>query len=219
MSPSGAGRMLGLPVPVWLVALGAVPIVGGVARLLQLFGGGAPTPDDLRFTEAPIPVTLHIVAATLYSLVGAFQFDSDLRLRASNLHRTLGRFAVICGTIVAVSGLWMALASPIPSGLQGELLRVARVAVGAGMTLSLVMGVVAIRAGKVRRHMTWMARAYGLAMGAGTQAILLLPPTLLLGEVTGLPRDITMMAAWSLNLWVVERAFSSVALPAVARAV
>ncbi len=190
--------------PVWLVALAVIPILGGAARLMQLSGSSASTPADMRFTEASMPVTLHIVSAILYSLVGAFQFDTRLRSRRRNLHRMLGRVAVACGGIVALSGLWLALASPIPLGLQGDLLRVARVAVASGMAMSLVLGIVAIRAGHVPSHMTWMARAYALAMGAGTQALLLLPPTPLFGEVTGLPRDITMTAAWLLNLAVVE---------------
>lgn len=35
----------------------------------------------------------------------------------------LGGFAVACGLTVGLTGLWMTLASAIPSGLQGELLR------------------------------------------------------------------------------------------------
>jgi hypothetical protein len=49
-----------------------------------------------------------------------------------------------------------------------------------------------------------MMRAYALAQGAGTQALLLLPPTLVSGPVLGLPRDIVLSAAWALNIGVVE---------------
>ena len=149
-------------------------------------------------------MTLHIIAATFYCLVGAFQFDSGLRSRWLALHRVLGRLTVTCGLIVGLTGLWMTLASEIPSGLQGELLRVVRVAVAASMVAFLVLGVMTIRAGHMRRHLAWMARAYALAQGAGTQALLLLPPTLAFGEITGLGRDLAMTAAWLLNLWVVE---------------
>ncbi len=198
------GRLFTLPLPTWLVVLSVIPLLGGAARLLQLIAGGTPTPADLRFVQAPLPVTLHILAATFYSLAGAFQFDRGLRNRRPVLHRVLGRIVVACGAIVALTGLWMTMASEIPPGLQGELLRLVRLAVGAGMAASLVLGVVAIRAGLVHAHQAWMARAYALAMGAGTQALLLLPPTLAYGEITGLGRDLAMTAAWLVNLAVVE---------------
>jgi uncharacterized membrane protein len=198
------GHIAGLPLPTWLVALSIVPLLGGMARLLQLTSGDAPAPEDLRFAVAPLPVTLHIVAAAFYCLVGAFQFDSGLRGRWPALHHVLGRMTVACGVVVGMTGLWMTLASEIPVGLQGNLLRVVRVAVAASVVAFLVLGVAAIRAGQVRRHLAWMARAYALAQGAGTQALLLLPPTLAFGEITGLVRDLVMTAAWLLNLGVVE---------------
>jgi uncharacterized membrane protein len=128
-------------------------------------------------------VTLHIAAATIYSLVGAFQFDSDLRRRWPMLHRVLGRATVVGGIVVGLTGLWMTLASAIPLGLQGDLLRIVRVAVALGMVAALVLGVTAIRAGRVRRHLAWMARALCQRVG------------------TGHPRQ---MAAWLLNVGLVE---------------
>lgn len=49
-----------------------------------------------------------------------------------------------------------------------------------------------------------MLRAYALAQGAGTQALLCLPVMLVSGPVLGLPRDILLSAAWLLNLAVAE---------------
>jgi Predicted membrane protein (DUF2306) len=218
--PRAAGRFAGLSLPAWLIMLSGVPLLGGVARLLQLSSGEPPAAEDLRFAIAPLPVTLHIIAATFYCLVGAFQFGSSLRRRWLALHCVLGRLTVACGLVVGLTGLWMSLASEIPSGLQGELLRVVRVAVAASMVAFLVLGVMAIRASQVRRHLAWMARAYALAQGAGTQALLLLPPTLAFGEITGLVRDLAMTVAWLLNLWVVEWALAHPAqAPAAWRAV
>ena len=208
MNRAATARFAGLPLPVWLIALSIVPLLGGVARLLQLASADAPAPADLRFATMPLPVVLHIAAAAFYSLVGAFQFDAGLRHRRPALHRVLGRVTVACGLAVGLTGLWMTLASEIPPALQGELLRAVRVAVATSMVMFLVLGVMAIRAGRVRKHLAWMARAYALAQGAGTQALLLLPPTLVFGEVTGQVRELAMTAAWLLNLWVVERALA-----------
>ena len=49
-----------------------------------------------------------------------------------------------------------------------------------------------------------MVRAYALGQGAGTQVLLLLPVTVLAGEVTGLARDVVMTGAWLGNLAVAE---------------
>jgi hypothetical protein len=64
-----------------------------------------------------------------------------------------------------------------------------------------------------------MARAFALAQGAGTQALLLLPPTLVFGGITGLVRDLVMTAAWLLNSWVVERVLAHPAQVPAARRV
>jgi uncharacterized membrane protein len=149
-------------------------------------------------------VTLHNVVAAFYCLAGAFQCDRGLRGSRPVLHRVLGPMAAACGVTVAVTGLWLTITSGIRSSLQGDLLRVVRIAVGAGMAACLVLGVAAIRAGHVRTHQVWMARAYALAQGAGTQALLLLPPTIAFGEITGRLRDSATLAVRLPNLWVVE---------------
>jgi len=47
------GRVFGMPLPAWLVALSVIPLLGGVARLLQLTSGDAPAPSDLASTWRP----------------------------------------------------------------------------------------------------------------------------------------------------------------------
>ena len=68
----------------------------------------------------------------------------------------------------------------------------------------ICLAVLAIRRRDLARHEAWMIRAYALAQGAGTQAVLMLPPTLVLGEVTHLTRDVLMVLAWALNVVVAE---------------
>lgn len=49
-----------------------------------------------------------------------------------------------------------------------------------------------------------MMRAYALGQGAGTQVILFLPWTLLLGRPEALTRDLLMSLAWVINLALAE---------------
>ena len=79
-----------LKMPALLVGLSLVPILGGVARIKSLSDGAPVGADDARFFAAPMPVVLHIVAATIYALLGAFQFSTGIRLRWRAWHRRAG---------------------------------------------------------------------------------------------------------------------------------
>lgn len=193
-----------LRIALWLVALSVVPLLGGVARLAGMAGVDG-QPMDARFVQSPMPALVHILAASLFSVLGAFQFESRLRQAWPRWHRVAGRLVMLCGLLAATTGVWMTLAYVIPPELQGRILFWVRLAVGSGMALALVLALQAIRGGKVPSHTTWMLRAYALGQGASTQVLFLLPPQLLSGEaVTGLPRDLLMTAAWAANLFVAE---------------
>lgn len=187
-----------------LFALSAVPLVAGAARLAQLATGHLDA-SNARFGLAPWPVTLHILAATLFSVLGAIQLDPRSRAWAPGWHRATGAVALVSGLVVAASGVYMALTYAIPDALQGPVLRVTRLAVGGGMFISLLIALRAILARRFIAHGAWMLRAYALGMGAGTQVLVFLPLELFLaGPVQGLPRDILMAASWALNLAVAE---------------
>jgi hypothetical protein len=102
------------------VVLSVVPVVAGSLRLLEVAGGPQLLPTNPRIDASPAPVVVHIVAAALYALLGAFQFSTRLRRRRPRWHRTAGRFLVGAGLVVAVSGLWLTLFYPGAPG--GDLL-------------------------------------------------------------------------------------------------
>jgi uncharacterized membrane protein YozB (DUF420 family) len=211
--------MSSLPRPSWklltsLLLLSLVPVMAGVVRLAGLVtGAGGVTPENARFVAAPWPVALHIVCATVFCILGAFQLDSALRRRLPHLHRVAGRMAAPCGLIAALTGVWMTATYAIPESLQGPLLYAARMAAGLSMSLALVISVRAVRQGRIAQHSAWMLRAYALGQGAGTQVLLLLPVSLLAGAPTFLFRDVLMAAAWGLNLvvaeWIIRRRLPS----------
>jgi uncharacterized membrane protein len=189
-------------VPAAIVGLSTIPLLTGTLRLVQLAGGPELIPADARFEASPLPLVAHIVGAIVYLVVGAFQFVPGFRRRRPRWHRAAGRMLVVAGLFVAVSALWMTLLYPRMDG-TGDVLYLERLLFGSAMAASLVLGLAAIRRRDIARHRAWMMRAYALALGAGTQAF-----TVGLGEAlfgTGVvSHDLSMGAAWALNLGVAE---------------
>jgi hypothetical protein len=197
---------------VWLVIglilLSAIPLTGGAFRLNELSSGAEITQDNARFFASPLPVVLHIVGASVYALLGAFQFVSRLWQRGVSWHRWVGRLLLVpSGLIVALSGLWMTLFYPGTNSTAGAgalLLYVLRLVFGSGMFFSIIFGFIAIRRGDMIRHRSWMTRAYAIGLGAGTQALTGMVGALTIGTPNELEHALLMGAAWVINLAVAE---------------
>ena len=188
-------------VPVGLVALAAIPVLAGSARLVEILGGPELIATDPRFPASPAAIVIHVAAAIGYALLGAFQFSAGIRRRHPGWHRRAGR-TLVASVAVAFSALWMTLALPRKEG-TGDLLYVFRLLFGSGMAISIILGLAAIRRRDIARHRAAMTRAYALALGAGTQAF-----TVGFGEAlfgAGVVRtDLMMGAGWAINLAVAE---------------
>lgn len=190
-------------IPAALIALAFIPIVAGTFRLTMLAGGAAVTPENQRFFAAPVPVVLHIVSATLYCVVGAFQFAPGFRRNRPHWHRRAGRVLVGLGLVAALSGVWMALTYAIVPA-DTALLHGFRLFFGVAMAASIVLGFVAIRRRQVGVHQAWMRRAYAIGQGAGTQALSQIPLIMILGPLDPDTLALAMGGAWVLNLAVAE---------------
>lgn len=201
--PSARRTRSGSLVPAGLLLLGAVPVVAGAVRVTELSNGAAVTPDNVRFFAAPVPVVVHIVGATVFTVVGAFQFAPGLRRRRRGWHRAAGRLLVPAGLAAALSGVWLTLASDLPA-LDRGLLDVVRVVVGTAMAAAIVLGARAIRRGDVAAHGAWMTRGYAIGMGAGTQAVIFIPWMLVFDQPGRLSRALLMTSGWAINLAVAE---------------
>ncbi len=195
-------RRSGRWVPFGLLALAAIPVLAGTARLVELLGGPELIHTDARFIASPAPIVVHVVAAIGYAILGAFQFSAGIRRQHPGWHRRAGRVLVVLGMIVAVSALWMTLVYPQKQG-TGDLLYLFRLLFASAMASSLVLGLAAIRRRDIARHRAWMTRAYALALGAGTQVL-----TVGFGQAffgAGVVRtDLTMGAGWVINVAVAE---------------
>lgn len=194
-------------VPAGLIVLSLVPAAAGTARLSQL--GGPATVENARFVAAPGWVAVHVVAATVFSIVGAFQFSPGLRRRNRWWHRMAGRVLLPSAFAVAVTGLWMTLNLDVPAVDRGAVF-VERIVVGAAMLAALALSVEALRQWKYARHGEWMIRAYAIGLGAGTQVLTHLPWFILVDTHPGAtPRAVMMGGAWAINIavaeWIIRR--------------
>ena len=189
--------------PAALMALGVVPIVAGLHRLGQLVSAAEITPANSRFFAEPLPVVVHILAVIPFAVLGALQVASGFRRRHRRWHRNVGPVVAALGLVAALTGLWMAHFYPWPAG-DGELLYVFRLVFGAGMALSLVLALAAIRRRDFPAHGAWMLRGYAIGMGAGTQVLTHLPWFLLVGRPGELGRGLLMGAGWVINVAVAE---------------
>jgi uncharacterized membrane protein len=196
-------------IPLALLLLSAVPFAAGIARLAGLASGAEVNADNARFVAAPMPVVLHIIGASLFSILGAFQFSAGLRRRYPQWHRVGGRVVAASGVVTALSGLWMTMVYPIPAELQGDLLCGVRELVSIGMLASITTAILAVMQREIATHRAWMIRAYALGQGAGMQVVVLLPWMLLRGAPNVWQRDVLMTVAWALNLliaeWIIRR--------------
>ncbi|MCB9134110.1 MAG: DUF2306 domain-containing protein [Anaerolineales bacterium] len=199
-------------IPAGLILLSTVPMLAGAARMTQLIGGAEITADNARFFASPLPVILHIISVTLYSLLGAFQFAPGFRRRNPVWHRSVGRVLIPAGGVAALSGLWMAQFYPWPQ-YDGVWLYGLRLLFGTAMLISLVLGYLTARQWNFAQHETWMIRAYAIGLGAGTQVFTHIPWALFPSIHGELARTIMMGAGWMINLavaeWIIQKRFSS----------
>jgi hypothetical protein len=188
------------PAPTGLILLSLIPVIFGALRLTELTSGAAITPQNARFFASPVPVVTHIVSVTVYSLLGAFQFVPSLRGRRG-WHRVSGFILIPAGLLAALSGLWMSAFYPLPDGHTDVPLRLF---FGTAMLLSIVLGLVAVRQRDFVRHSAWMTRAYAIALGAGTQAVVGITWLLLVGPSDVPTRAALLGAGWVINVAVAE---------------
>ena len=190
-------------IPAGLLILSIVPVLAGAARLTELSTSTEITPDNARFFASPIPVVMHIISVSLYSIMGVFQFSPGFRRRNPAWHRNVGRVLIPAGLVAALSGLWMTQFYPWPE-FDGIWLYGLRILFGSAMLVSLVMGYVAARRWDFTQHGMWMIRAYAIGLGAGTQVFTHIP-WLLFPSIHGeLARTLMMGGGWVINLAVAE---------------
>jgi uncharacterized membrane protein len=196
------GKVSDWAIPSGLIGLSVIPIIAGAVRLTQM-ASGAVTAENARFFDSPLPAVFHIIAVTLFSLLGALQFAPRMRGKYPQWHRRSGRVVVPSGLIAALSGLWLAHFYVLPPA-DGTALYVTRLIVGVWMTYALCKGYLAIRRRDISNHQDWMLRGYAIGMGAGTQVLTHLPVIFLANPPDVALRAVLMGAGWAINAAVAE---------------
>ena len=195
-------------VPTALILYALLLFVTSSMRLLEIVGGPEPTADNARFLVMPIQIYLHAGGGILYLFLGAFQFSQPIRARWPKWHRWSGRVAVVAGAIAALSGLWMTETFPeTPTGNPHEVYGL-RILFGLGWLACLALGLMAAVQRDIANHRAWMMRAYAIALGGSTTAILLGPWFLMYGITSPKVFALATGAAWVINLVVVQRIIS-----------
>lgn len=178
-----------------LLLLSALPVAGGVLHLEEVSGEPAGT------ALSSVAMVAHIVAMTVFCLLGAFQFSPALRTRRG-WHRIAGRALIPAGFIGALSAAWLAV---FFGGPPEELaLAVVRLVFAVAMAVSLVRAVIAITRRDFAAHGAWMTRAYAIAVSGGTQALVFALWTIPLGEVDAFGEVWLVAVAFVINSVVAE---------------
>jgi uncharacterized membrane protein YozB (DUF420 family) len=137
-------------------------------------------PANAGFADYPTITALHVVLGGAYLLLAPLQFVSRIRKRWPKVHRWNGRLLVAIGMIVGVTALLMNVLIPY-SGLPQQIVLTPFAVL---FSLSILMGLRHIRAGRVVQHKEWMLRAFAIGLAIATMRLIFIPFLLIIGTPT-----------------------------------
>lgn len=202
-----------IALPVSLLLLGAIPVGFSAAILIWLATDSLPE-DSARYALAPLAISTHALGGLLFGLLGPLQFAPRIRARWPRVHRICGRAFVAGGGLLSISGL--AMLARFPDSATW-VLQSGRFLMAFGVGICLTLAVLAARARNIPRHRAYMIRGYAIGMAAGTQALVLFPYYILIGEPVGLFADLILLSGWIINITVAEWAVRRTAGPRTPR--
>ncbi|NJR13959.1 MAG: DUF2306 domain-containing protein [Phyllobacteriaceae bacterium] len=159
-------------IPAALILFSLLLLVTSAMRLAEIAGGPVPNADNARFLVAPLAIYLHAGGGIVFLFLGAFQFSPKIRARWPLWHRVSGRFAIVGGALSAASSLYMTETFPQVPANPPEIYGL-RILFGVAWLSCLLLGIVAAMRRDIAAHRGWMMRAYAIALGGSTTAIVL----------------------------------------------
>ena len=151
-----------------------------------------------KLFDIPVPALSHFIGGGIALLLGAFQFNSRLRIRYTHVHRWIGRIYIFAILFGGIGGLILSFQAD--GGLTGQL--------GFGLLAGawLLSGGIAffeIRRGNIQNHQNWMIRNYALTLAAVTLRIYL-PLSMISGVDFLQAYQVIAWMCWVPNLIIAE---------------
>jgi uncharacterized membrane protein len=179
MNPSTKAFLL----PIALLVLTFSALLSSILRLVLV--AETPTLDintfdaiDIRYVPLGVATVLHVLPGLIFLLIGLVQFMPALRRHALPLHRWMGRIFIISGLTSGISVLWLSVRLP---AMGGMLTLVGTTIFAIAMMTCLITAYRAIRRMDVRRHRSFMIRAYAIGSAVATTRLVGLIGTKFLG--------------------------------------
>ncbi|WP_417463324.1 DUF2306 domain-containing protein [Kordiimonas sp.] len=160
----------------------------------------------------PWAVYGHIGLGALALAIGPFQFLTQVRTRAPELHRTMGRTYVVACLLAGVCGIVLALRTAMgPVALMGF------ASLGILWLVTTSFAFTKARARDFTAHRVWMVRSYALTYAAVALRIYI-PVGLIAGFDFSVVYPLVAWACWVPNLIFAEIFLRKVDAPVVAQA-
>lgn len=156
---------------IMVVGLAAFGVAAAVVHYLV-------EPYNSGFTEHPLITGIHVVLGALYLTFAPVQLIRRIRVRAIGYHRWAGRFLVPIGVLVGLAALFLGLVVPF----SGHLERIVIGVFGGLFLISLVLGYVRVRQGRIGKHREWMLRAFAIGLSVATMRALFIPALAIAGN-------------------------------------
>lgn len=202
-----AGRKLTIGwVPILLWLYGGVVVFSGFMRFVitgQALITGEPVADPvfMIYVHQPWLPAIHILAGTVFMLLGPLQFIPSIRRHWPKIHRVSGRIFIVCGLIAAVTALGVEFQFPLRGGYFK---RAAMVLFSLALLVALALAWRAAVRRRIDRHRAWVVRAYAIGLALSTTRLYFIPAYLMYGNPTEFEAATVTWAGFCINCLVAE---------------
>ncbi|NOT87002.1 MAG: DUF2306 domain-containing protein [Lysobacter sp.] len=207
-----AGRKLVVGwVPILLWLYGGIVVFSGIMRFVvtgQALITGQPVADPvfMVYVQQPWLPAIHILAGTVFMLLGPLQFIPSIRRYWPKTHRVSGRVFIVCGLIAAATGLGVEFLFPLRGGYVK---RAAMVLFSLAMLVALALAWRAAIRRRIDLHRAWVVRAYAIGLALSTTRLYFIPAYLMYGNPSKFEAATVTWLGFCLNClvaeWIVRR--------------
>jgi uncharacterized membrane protein len=129
---------------------------------------------DIRYWEHSLATWTHLIGGMLIMVIGPLQFLRPIRKNYTNFHRWSGRVFLLCGSMAALSGVFIGVFYPF-AGLEAEGFNesMATAYFGAYTLFCLIKAYTSVRARDFGAHREWMIRSWALMLAIATERVML----------------------------------------------